>query len=68
MHPYLMLVAHTTTVCRWSEPSIKRLHQEINKSDGASCAHLLPNAGHWLHVDNPEGLLKLIIPELCSIP
>ncbi len=22
--------------------------------------HLLPNAGHWLHVDNPKGLLELL--------
>jgi pimeloyl-ACP methyl ester carboxylesterase len=22
--------------------------------------HLLPDAGHWLHVDNPEGLLDLL--------
>ena len=22
--------------------------------------HVLPKAGHWLHVDNAEGLLKLM--------
>ncbi|GFR49234.1 hypothetical protein Agub_g11233 [Astrephomene gubernaculifera] len=26
--------------------------------------HVLPDAGHWLHVDNPEGLLRLVVPRL----
>jgi pimeloyl-ACP methyl ester carboxylesterase len=26
--------------------------------------HLLPNAGHWLHVDNPSGLVELLAAEL----
>ena len=26
--------------------------------------HVLPNAGHWLHVDNAEGLLTLIASSL----
>lgn len=26
--------------------------------------HVLPNAGHWVHVDNPAGLLALIAPTL----
>lgn len=25
--------------------------------------HVLPDAGHWLHVDNPEGLLALLLGE-----
>lgn len=25
-------------------------------------AHVLPNAGHWLHVDNPQGLVDLLAP------
>ena len=24
-------------------------------------AHTLADAGHWLHFDNPEGLLRLIV-------
>lgn len=24
--------------------------------------HVLPNAGHWVHVDNPDGLLELMAP------
>ena len=26
--------------------------------------HDLPNSGHWVHVDNPEGLLRLIVTHL----
>lgn len=26
--------------------------------------HELPNAGHWLHVDNPTGLLQIMLPRL----
>ncbi|MED5374645.1 MAG: alpha/beta hydrolase [Myxococcota bacterium] len=26
--------------------------------------HLLPDAGHWVHVDNPQGLLELLAREL----
>ena len=29
--------------------------------------HVLPNAGHWLHVDNPDGLCALIAPELVRL-
>ena len=28
--------------------------------------HLLPDAGHWVHADNPEGLLKIMSPSLSS--
>lgn len=26
--------------------------------------HLLPNAGHWLHTDNPQGLTELLVEHL----
>jgi esterase len=32
---------------------------------GAVRVHELPNAGHWVHVDDPEGLLSLLRPALC---
>ncbi|KAK9837956.1 hypothetical protein WJX74_008474 [Apatococcus lobatus] len=52
---------------RWSKPSITRLQQAVGRSAGASTTHLLPNAGHWLHMDNPEGLLKLVLSQLCKM-
>lgn len=27
---------------------------------GTLAVHTLPDAGHWLHVDNPDGLLQLV--------
>lgn len=33
-------------------------------AEGRLQYHLLPNAGHWLHVDNPDGLLELLAAEL----
>ncbi|EFJ52823.1 hypothetical protein VOLCADRAFT_86180 [Volvox carteri f. nagariensis] len=29
--------------------------------------HVLDRAGHWLHVDNPDGLLKLVLPRLAGL-
>ena len=29
--------------------------------------HVLPDAGHWLHVDNPDGLRALVAPELVRL-
>lgn len=26
--------------------------------------HLLPNSGHWVHIDNPQGLLDIILKEI----
>ncbi|GHP05865.1 hypothetical protein PPROV_000461200 [Pycnococcus provasolii] len=33
--------------------------------------HVLPKSGHWLHVDNPKGLVELLMARICdkmSIP
>lgn len=31
---------------------------------GAVRVHELPNAGHWVHVDNPDGLLQILLAHL----
>jgi pimeloyl-ACP methyl ester carboxylesterase len=33
---------------------------------GAVFVHDMPNAGHWLHADDPEGLLAIIRPALAA--
>lgn len=33
---------------------------------GRVSAHVLPTAGHWLHVDDPEGLLRIVTNCLCG--
>jgi esterase len=40
----------------------KRL-EELARA-GSIELHVLPNAGHWLHVDDPDGLLALLVRDL----
>lgn len=42
-------------------------------ADGAARAahvtvHTLPNAGHWVHIDDPEGLFAIVRDALCASP
>ena len=39
---------------RWSDAIVDRLNQQ-----NSTKAHILPRSGHWVHVDNPEGLLEI---------
>ncbi|MCA9320195.1 MAG: alpha/beta hydrolase [Planctomycetes bacterium] len=43
---------------RWSDAEMAQL--ATLDPDGPVQLHTLPEAGHWLHVDNPEGLLDLL--------
>lgn len=54
---------------RWSKRELSHLDELETKSgkapgEGALRVHVLPDAGHWLHVENPLGLLDLINPSL----
>ncbi|KAG8054660.1 hypothetical protein GUJ93_ZPchr0001g29738 [Zizania palustris] len=49
---------------RWQPDDVQRL-KALSKREGKPDAgkvslHVLPNAGHWVHVDNPKGLLGLL--------
>jgi pimeloyl-ACP methyl ester carboxylesterase len=44
---------------RWAPENRARL-QALAASRPHAKLHLVPNAGHWLHVDNPEFLLQLM--------
>ncbi|KAK2659938.1 hypothetical protein Ddye_006471, partial [Dipteronia dyeriana] len=56
---------------RWDPDVIQRL--ESQASEGGDVAeskvsvHILPNSGHWVHVDNPQGLLEIMAPRIASI-
>ena len=39
---------------RWSKSIVERLNRQT-----ASHVHILPNSDHWVHVDNPNGLLDI---------
>ena len=34
---------------------------------GSLKVHVLPEAGHWVHVDDPEGLLRLLVPAVAEV-
>lgn len=48
---------------RWDEQTLHRL-EDVRRSNPLVQVHVLPNAGHWLHTDNPQGLKDLIVPTL----
>lgn len=39
---------------------IVRLRERTVRENGTVALHVVPNAGHWLHVDNPAFLLELM--------
>ena len=43
---------------RWSPEALDRLARL--GTSGAATVHLLPNAAHWLHVDDPVGLRRML--------
>lgn len=53
---------------RWTEESVETLRGLAavpGMADrGVLEYHELPDAGHWVHVDNPQGLLDMIAPSL----
>jgi pimeloyl-ACP methyl ester carboxylesterase len=49
---------------RW-HPALLRALEEVSP---AVRVHLLEKAGHWLHVDDPEGLLALLAPTFEAPP
>lgn len=53
---YVVKAANST---RWSNESINRL-----KSSSRSKFMELANAGHWVHTDNPDGLLEMLVSEI----
>ncbi|KAL2250802.1 protein ABHD11 isoform X1 [Sesamum indicum] len=56
---------------RWNQDVIQQLEhlsaKGVNENEGKVLVHVLPNAGHWVHVDNPKGLLDIIAPKVASI-
>jgi len=55
---------------RWDNDTTKRLetiaNQRQNVAEGKVATHLLRNSGHWVHTDNPKGLLEIVSPNFFS--
>lgn len=56
---------------RWDLETVQKLESIASNraggSEGKISYHLLPNSGHWVHVENPKGLLEIITPKLASL-
>ena len=68
-HPALLLEVLDRchgTHCRWTKETMLQLEEAQTKaaehSGGQLRVHVLKNAGHWLHVDNPHGLMDMMLP------
>ncbi|EAZ14233.1 hypothetical protein OsJ_04157 [Oryza sativa Japonica Group] len=55
---------------RWLSDDVQRLkalsRRESKPDAGKVSLHVLPNSGHWVHVDNPKGLLEIMVPNFLS--
>lgn len=56
---------------RWSPRLLEQLRILSSKRqephEGKFSLHVLPSAGHWVHVDNPKGLQEIMLPSILSI-
>ncbi|CAN1277431.1 40S ribosomal protein S14-2 [Linum perenne] len=56
---------------RWEPEVINQLEilaaKKKDQSEGSFSLHVLPRSGHWVHVDNPKGLLDIVAPKIASI-
>ncbi|XVE75934.1 hypothetical protein DITRI_Ditri12bG0131800 [Diplodiscus trichospermus] len=56
---------------RWDSYVINRLERLASLEEdgfaGKISVHVLPNSGHWVHMDNPKGLLEIVAPKLKSL-
>ena len=51
-----MVIGGQSTV--WSDDTKERLRALSEASHGRVRMHVLPNAGHWVHVDDLAGVLR----------
>ncbi|KAJ1381154.1 Alpha/Beta hydrolase fold [Sesbania bispinosa] len=56
---------------RWDQEAIERIQKLASRgatdSLGKVSFCVLPNAGHWVHVDNPKGLLEIVASKVASL-
>jgi pimeloyl-ACP methyl ester carboxylesterase len=45
----------------WDIPTLNRLEKLQREFPGVFGLHVLPNAGHWVHVDDLKGLVSLLV-------
>eukprot|EP00285_Hemiselmis_virescens_P016828 CAMPEP_0173405018 /NCGR_PEP_ID=MMETSP1356-20130122/60826_1 /TAXON_ID=77927 ORGANISM="Hemiselmis virescens, Strain PCC157" /NCGR_SAMPLE_ID=MMETSP1356 /ASSEMBLY_ACC=CAM_ASM_000847 /LENGTH=393 /DNA_ID=CAMNT_0014365775 /DNA_START=162 /DNA_END=1343 /DNA_ORIENTATION=+ len=47
---------------RWNPDALRRLEEGVRDNPFVS-SEVIPNAAHWVHVDSPEELAGIIVPE-----
>lgn len=56
---------------RWDEDAIDRIQKLASQggsdSPGKVSFCVVQNAGHWVHVDNPKGLLEIVASKIASL-
>lgn len=56
---------------RWNSAVLAQLESVANKEQSAENGkvfyHVLKNAGHWVHIDNPKGLIDIMAPSLARL-
>ena len=62
-HPFTLHLVKAERSEVLSEAAVDRLRRAEAAGNGVRF-HELPDCGHWLHVDNPGGLLKLVSGEM----
>lgn len=55
----------------WDSDMVQKLNLLAQRKDdgtkGKVSVHLLPKSGHWVHKDNPEGLLEIMTAKMASL-
>lgn len=56
---------------RWDQDAIERIQKLASQggsdSPGKVSFCVVQNAGHWVHVDNPKGLLEIVASKIASL-
>ncbi|CAM6099055.1 unnamed protein product [Calypogeia fissa] len=55
---------------RWTPDIISKLEslsKRTGDKGGRVAYHILEDAGHWLHIDNPDGLSNILLPPLVNV-
>ena len=45
----------------WRDGDVRRI------GDAGAGVHMLSDSSHWVHIDNPDGLLRILAPSFCAM-
>lgn len=56
---------------RWDPDIIQKLESlatsRVSETEGKLSVDILPKSGHWVHVENPNGLIEIMSPRIASL-